>query len=77
VDAIELADAEKRPVAQAYLAAAGRGEARQQLAWAAESASERTHGARSDEHARIQAQRANAVTLNPALRANGKRDAGD
>lgn len=40
VDVIELADAEKRPVAQAYLAAASRGEARQQLAWAAENASE-------------------------------------
>jgi deazaflavin-dependent oxidoreductase (nitroreductase family) len=40
VDVVELADGEKRRVAQAYLAAARGGEARQQLAWAAAGASE-------------------------------------
>ena len=40
VAATELAHDEKRVVAQAYLAAAGRDETRKQLAWAADGASE-------------------------------------
>ena len=40
VVATELADDEKRSVAQAYLAAAGRDETRARLAWAADGASD-------------------------------------
>ena len=40
VVATEFADDEKRRVAQAYLAAAGRDETRARLAWAADGASE-------------------------------------
>ncbi len=40
VEAIELADDEKRPVARAYLDAAGRGEPRERLGWAADGVSD-------------------------------------